>query len=361
MDLYWVWLATINGIGPVNSKKLLAKFETPHRIYDAKVEELCGLCMINKSYADKIVNSRSLAKAEKIIEYCHKNDIKLLRFSEKLYPEEVKMLNKSPILLYYRGTLIKNSMGVGIVGSRRCSEYGRRVAAEAAEYLAENRIPVISGMAKGIEGYAQTICLKKKGYTLALLGNSVDICYPQEHNKLMDKIVENGAVLSQFPPMTKPADFNFHKRNYLLSAWSEKLLVIEAGEKSGALMTASHAKEQHREVWAAPNSIYSKESIGTNRLIEDGCRIYLNPQQLINEGARDNGVRSDSIAAEEGEENYANDIEKTILEIIGNSPKTVEEIFSQMEENKGKVINTISAMGIDGKIKTLAGGKIARN
>jgi DNA processing protein len=178
------------------------------------------------------------------------------------------------------------------------------VAAEAAEYLAENHMPVISGMAKGIEGYAQTICLKKKGYTLA------------------------------FPPMTKPADFNFHKRNYLLSAWSEKLLVIEAGEKSGALITASHAKEQNREVWAAPNSIYIKESIGTNRLIEDGCRIYLNSQQLINKGVWDNGVRSDSIAVAEGEENYANDIEKAILEIIGSSPKTVEEIFLLMEKTK---------------------------
>jgi predicted Rossmann fold nucleotide-binding protein DprA/Smf involved in DNA uptake len=116
MDLYWVCLATINGIGPVNSKKLLAKFETPHRIYDANEEELRSLCMMDKSYADIVVNSRSLAKAEKIMEYCHKNDIKLLTFSDKLYPEEVKVLKKSPILLYYKGTLIKNSMGVGIVG-----------------------------------------------------------------------------------------------------------------------------------------------------------------------------------------------------------------------------------------------------
>jgi DNA processing protein len=215
---------------------------------------------------------------------CRRNSISILTFDDKLYPEEVRKLRKSPVVLYYKGTLKNECIGIGITGSRTCTEYGKRVAVEAAEFLASKNITLISGMAKGIDCYAHSACLNKGGYTIAVIGNGIDICYPKENEKLMDKIIERGAVVSQFPPATPPTKFNLPKRNYLLSGWSEKILIAEAGEKCGSMQTAVLALEHGREVLAVPNSIYSKGSEGTNSLIESGCKIYLRPHQLVPDG-----------------------------------------------------------------------------
>jgi len=122
-----------------------------------------------------------------------------------------------PVILYYRGNIIEDSMGVAIVGSRRCSEYGKRLTVDAGEFLAQNNVPIISGMAKGIDGFAHTACLKADGYTLAILGCSIDICYPKEHIELMQKIIEKGAVISEYPPGTKPDANHFPMKNRLVA------------------------------------------------------------------------------------------------------------------------------------------------
>ncbi|MFA7468852.1 MAG: DNA-processing protein DprA, partial [Desulfotomaculaceae bacterium] len=139
-------------------------------------------------------------------------------------------------------------------------------------------------MARGIDGYAHTACLRAGGYTVAFLANGLDICYPPEHQILMEQIIANGAVISPYPPQTRPVKSNFYKRNALLSAWSYKVLVVEAGLKSGALLTAGFAEQQKKAVLAVPNSIYSPESAGTNQLIARGAELYLEPAQLLPAG-----------------------------------------------------------------------------
>lgn len=143
------------------------------------------------------------------------------------------------------------------------SKKDKAVIIDVAQFLANNNIPVISGMAKGIDGYAHTACLKAGGYTIAILAAGLDICYPKEHESLMRGIIEKGAIVSEYPPGTKPYSSNFPNRNRLISAWCKNLLIIEAGEKSGSLITAAYAKEQKRRVFALPGNIHSKESIGT--------------------------------------------------------------------------------------------------
>ena len=155
------------------------------------------------------------------------------------------------------------------------------MVAEAAAFLARQGITVVSGLAKGIDSYAHTACLREGGYTLAFIANGPDICYPPEHHSLMDEIIGNGAVLSPYPPGTRPRQEYFPMRNRLLSAWVDQLLVVEAGERSGALITADYAMEQKRRVFAVPNSIYSAESVGTNRLLLKGAELYLEPTQLM--------------------------------------------------------------------------------
>jgi DNA protecting protein DprA len=353
-ELLWIWLSQINGVGPVIAKLLLNFFTTPQNIYKANISELINIRGIGNITAHIIFNSKSLVKAEEILSKCEKLNISILTYGDSLYPKEVKDTNKASVILFYRGNIIEDSMGIAIVGSRRCTEYGKRLVVEAAEFLAENHIPIISGMAKGIDGYAHTACLKAGGYTLAILGCGLDICYPKEHIELMQRIIEKGAVISEYPPGVKADANHFPMRNRLISAWCKKLLVVEAGEKSGALLTAAFAKEQNRQVFAAPNSIYSRESIGTNKLIEEGARIYLSPSELLLDHIREQRINSKK-------ENTApmcddlTSLEKIILTKIKDNSMTLDELLFVLKGDKSEILETISIMELMGKIINVGG------
>lgn len=224
--------------------------------------------------AEMVTGSRSLRAAEMLLEKTVKSGAKVLTIYDPLYPSWFKNLADAPVVLYYRGRVEAESRGVAVIGARRCSEYGKKVVKEAAEFLAGNNIPVISGMAKGIDGYAHTACIRAGGKTYAFLGHGVDMCYPPEHRELMEAIIDNGIVISEYPPGIPAKQVHFPRRNYLISAWAQNLLVVEAGKNSGALLTAKIARELGREVFAVPNDIYSSESLGTNRLIADGAKVY---------------------------------------------------------------------------------------
>lgn len=350
--LYWIWLSQINGVGTVIAKVLLDVFKTPENIYKATKDELININRIGNGTSDIIFNSRSLANSEEILYKCKKRNIRILTSIDSLYPIDITDIKKAPVILYYRGNIIEDSMGVAIVGSRRCTEYGKRLTVEAAEFLAQNNIPVISGMAKGIDGYAQTACLKAGGYTIAILGCGVDICYPKEHVELMMKIIEKGAVISEYPPGTKPNPNYFPMRNRLISAWCKKLLVVEAGEKSGSLLTAAFAKEQNRQVFAAPNSIYSRESIGTNRLIEEGAEIYLKTSQLLLEGMRTQIVSSEN---EFLIFNELTSLEKVILEKLKGNATTLGELLLNVKHDRSDILEAISVMELRGIITNVGG------
>lgn len=352
--VYWIWLSQIKGIGPVNGVELLHVFKTPQNIYKATKSELVNIHGIGNATADMVYNSKSLEDAENILNKCERLNIKVLTYEDCLYPIEVRNIKKAPIILYYRGNLIEESMGVAIVGSRRCTEYGKKLTVDTARFLAQNNIPVISGMAKGIEGYAHTACLKEDGYTIAILGCGLDICYPKEHKELMQKIVERGAIISEYPPGIKPNANHFPKRNRLMSAWCKKLLVVEAGEKSGSLMTAAFAKEQDRDVFAAPNSIYSIESIGTNKLIQEGAKIYLKPSQLLLNSMSRIRVSNKTQHVKQIDGDLTS-LEKAILKRIGDNAMSLGELLLDLQEDKSDILEIISIMELKGLIVNVGG------
>ncbi|MDD2299688.1 MAG: DNA-processing protein DprA [Tissierellia bacterium] len=373
---YWIWLRQISGIGAITAKRLLERLKSPKAIYEACEEELLSVEGIGVVLAKVIREHRNLDQAKALLEEAVNYDIKLLTYHDTLYPIIAKEYSDAPILLYYKGQLRKNSSGVAIVGSRRCTEYGKKAAVEAAGFLAQNDIPVISGMAKGIDGYAHIGCLKAGGYTIAFLGNGVDICYPKEHEALMAGIIENGAVISQYPPKTKPRPKHFPERNALISSWSQKVLVVEAAEKSGALITAGFAKAQGREVYALPHEIYNPTGRGVNCLIEEGAHVYLNPSQLlldrnlINDELIDvkdrvsasnaNNSRSRMNLTDEplGKiDRTLTNIEKQILDSLSFSPKTIEEISGDTKIDQIQLIEVLSLMELEGLINTCSGGR----
>ncbi len=357
MDLYWIWLCTVKGIGPVTQRKLLAAFQNPALIYRAGREELINRTGLRPSYIDALVSARSLEKAGHIQDSLVKQNVRLLKITDNLYPVEVSQSSMAPVLLYYRGHLRENSIGVAIVGSRRCTKYGKQVTLEAASFLAELGIPVISGMAKGIDGYAHTACIQAGGYTLAFLANGPDICYPPEHQILMEQIMESGAVISPYPPQTRPQKTNFYQRNALMSAWSSKALVVEAAMKSGALLTAQYALRQKRTVLAVPGSIFSPESAGTNKLIAEGAGIYLKTAQLAPENYKKkiNAASKPNLDQEVATVRLS-PVEKRILDRLG-TPQCMEQLVDLCNGNMEELVDTLCSMELEGKI-TICQGKV---
>ncbi len=370
--VFWLWLTQVRGVGAKTSKKLLERFASPRAVYDASEEELLTISCIGQKLAGAIREHRSLRAAEELLAKAAKHDVQVLTIWDTCYPLAVKNLPNAPIILYYKGTL-RQERGIAIIGARRCTQYAKRVTSEAAHYLATNNIPVISGLAKGVDGYAHTACLKAGGYTLAFLGHGVDTCYPREHHYLMEAIIEHGAVISQFPLDTPPHRSNFPKRNHLISAWAEKLLVVEASPQSGALITAESAKRLGRTIYAVPGSIYSRESVGTNTLILEGAKPYLTPTQLVAASTPvqptfSTKTRSlySSIAQQPtpGVPQKNSSLEQEVLKIVGSSVLGVEELALRLGQltstNNKTFFETLTMMQLDGKIKLLPGGFVSQ-
>ncbi len=349
--LYWVWLTQINGIGPKRQRALLERFSTPENVYRASLEDLLECDGIGHKTAKRLVKAKSLEKANKILDSVQKFNIKLLTIDDSLYPAKAKSIKEMPIFLYYKGNLINNSMGVAIVGARRCSGYGKMVTDDAATYLAKQNISVISGMAKGIDSYAHTGCIKAGGYTIAFFGNGLDICYPSEHAELMEKIIENGAIISEYPPGVKPKPKHFPRRNLLISAWSYKILIVEAGAKSGALITANYGKQYKREVLAVPDNIYRPESMGSNKLINDGAAIYLHEEQLLIDNRYESKREASYDISTNNMLDNLDETEKRIIEILlSEGAKTLEELSTAIEMDMMKLSEKLSLMELEDKV-----------
>ena len=382
MILYLLWLSQIKGIGPATVKKLLEYFPDPEQIYNASREELMAVEGIGASTASLITKSPSLDNAKKILELVHKNNMKILTCLDPLYPAPLRKIPEMPPLLFYYGKISPSRAGVCIIGARKCTSYGKEVTREAAEFLAKNQVPVISGMAAGIDSYAHTACINAGGYTLAFLGCGVDLCFPKEHLELKEAIMEKGAVISPYIPGTPPYPSNFPKRNYLMAAWCHKLLVVEAGRKSGSLLTASYAMKKKRQVLAVPGSIYSKESQGTNALLANGAEIYLNSGQLLpgpvltsskhkntkvsfttplKKETRPKSKRDPffmpSLSFTRTGSSKLNPTQERIWELLKNTPLTMEQLAVHFSENLPGFFESLSLMELEGILERMPGGK----
>jgi DNA protecting protein DprA len=353
--VYWLWLGQLPDVGVVMQKRLLKKFSSPLGVYQASKEQLLQLPGLGPILVGRILMNKSLDTPLRILEKMDRHEMKLLTLDDPHYPDLAKEVDKSPIYLYYRGSLKKDSTGIAIIGTRRCTPYGRQVAIEAASYLAERSVPVISGLAKGIDGYAHTACLRAEGYTLAILGCGLDLCYPRDHRGLMNRILEKGALLSPYPPGTPIHPKHFHLRNYLISAWSHKILVVEASETSGSL--------------AVPNQIYVPESKGVNLLIASGATIFLHPQQLLPSSSPTPTPSNEQNPPEKHrnkvqeltKESISNPLEREIYNKLVQSPHIVDQLLVQLRGSRTEVLEALSIMelkdiiqiGPDGMVKLL--------
>ncbi len=271
---YWLWLTRLPGLRNQTRLLLLRHFGTPESVYFAEPPELSLVEGLERQQA-AILSNRSLDAAERVLERCQKLNIDLLTLQDANYPNRLRNIYDPPCLLYVRGHLppLDEEIVVSAVGTRKCTPYGVACAERIGYGLATGGAIVASGLARGIDSAAIRGALLGGGVTLGLLGNGLDVVYPRENYGLYEDVAATGALLSEYPPGTEPLPGNFPPRNRILSGVSVGTLVVEAPLRSGALITASRALEQGRDVFAVPGPIDAYTSQGCNRLIRDGASL----------------------------------------------------------------------------------------
>lgn len=250
---YWIWLSIID-ISPEKIEKCLKQY---------KIEDIWNLKKEIKTYftkeeIEKIKDTKYKKNLQLHVQYLLKHNIDLITIKDKEYPKNLKNIDNPPICLYCIGNKkIINEKSISIVGSRECSDYGKDMALAFAYLLAKNNITVISGLAKGIDSAAHFGTVQAKGKTVAVIGTGIDLVYPKENKELMKEIIQNdGLIVSEYPIGTKPNKENFPRRNRIISGLSDGVLVIEAGEKSGALITVGYGLEQGKNIYVVPRKYY---------------------------------------------------------------------------------------------------------
>jgi DNA processing protein len=279
------------------------------------------------------------------------NGVSVFCHHDQGYPERLKEIYDYPPLIYVRGSLLpEDGWCLAVVGTRNASVYGKQVAEELAGDLVRNRITVASGLARGIDAVAHQSALAAGGRTIAVMASGLDIIYPAEHTKLAQAIAENGALISEYPLGTRPRAEYFPRRNRILSGLSLGVLVIEAGEKSGALLTAQHALEQNREVFAVPGSILSQMSRGTNHLIQEGAKLVRCTTDILEELNLTQAVHQVALKEVMPE----TDTESRLLKSLDSEPTHIDEVCRSSGLPIAEVSATLAMMELKGMIKQVA-------
>ncbi len=278
---FWVALSFVRGIGAVRFRLLLDAFGSAQEAWRASPEAL-RQASLPAAALRNLLSLRAELDVERTWERIQAQGIRVLTWQDEDYPERLRTIQQPPPVLYLRGALQPgDSWAVAVVGTRRITRYGRQVSEEVASALARQGVTVVSGLARGVDGVAHRAALQAGGRTLAVLGCGVDCVYPPEHRALAEEIQAAGALLSDYPPGTPPDAANFPARNRLISGLALAVVVVEAGETSGALITARFALEQGREVFAVPGGIYAPMSKGPNRLLKQGAHPLLSVDDLL--------------------------------------------------------------------------------
>lgn len=277
-------LFSISSIGPARMRKLISALGSPQEVLTANMARLTTVEGIDRKTAEKILAGPDSSFVESQLQGLEAHHTGILTFWDKTYPDRLKRIYDPPAFLFYRGNpdLLTDKM-FAVVGTRGPTTYGRIVTERITAELSLNGFTIISGFARGVDTLAHKAALKQNGATVAVLGNGLDTVYPAENKKLFTEICEKGLFLSEYPLGTKPDAGNFPKRNRIISGMSSGVLLTEAGAKSGALLTASYALEQDREVFAVPGPVYSGKSTGTNNLIKSGAKLVQDIEDIMDE------------------------------------------------------------------------------
>ena len=352
-------LLAVNGVGPRKAVELLRHFNDPNRIFSASSNVLQNIPGISAVTAQSILQPADddlIAGQEKLLE---KYNVHLLSILDDDFPDALKSIYDPPPMIFCRGNLdlLRNPM-LGIVGTRTPTATGKRATKELSQGLSEAGITIVSGFARGVDTIAHEISVRYDASTIAVLGCGVDRIYPAENRDLFEKILAGGLVISEFMLGTKPDAPNFPRRNRIISGLSQGIIVIEAGAKSGALITAYMALDQNREVFAVPGSIYSNQSRGVNRLIQQGAKLVTNSDDILQElgGRYELGSSQGQLAlpiALEGEE-------AKLFEVLGTDAQYIDTLAEKLNTTTFALLGTLLQLELKGLVQQLPGKQFVR-
>lgn len=369
----WIALNMIRGIGPRTANQLLTKFGSPAQVFAASrlALERAGL---KPETIQELQDSEILGQAEAEIERLEKLGARLLTLEDKEYPPLLREIHDPPIALYVRGDLNKalERPCLAIVGARRCSTYGINSAQSLARDLVEQGLTIVSGMARGIDAAAHRGALEGGGLTIAVVGTGLETTYPKEHQKLEAEILAAGAVISEFPLGTPPLPQNFPYRNRVLSGLCFGVLIVEAAEHSGSLITARMAYEQGREVFAVPGNITSQTSFGPNYLIKDGAKLVQHWRDVIEEFPREikervfglDQIREKNLVVDRQavfEVVELSEEERQVFELLtSDAPSHIDQLLISSGMKSPEMMNALLGLEMKDRITQLPGKSFIR-
>jgi DNA processing protein len=356
-------LALVPGVGPLMRQKLLEQFGSAERVLAAGSGELQSVSGVGPTLAKRIVAAREEVDVDAQIELCRKHGIQMLLESHADYPPLLKEIHDPPSVLFVRGTLLPgDALAVAIVGTRHATRYGLKQAAALAASLARSGITVVSGMARGIDSAAHRAALDVGGRTIAVLASGVLEPYPPENVGLAEEIISQGCLISETAPTMPPISGMFPQRNRIISGLSVGTIVVEAPDRSGALITARHAWEQNREVFAVPGPIDSRPSQGPNRLIRDGAKLVASIDDVLEElgPLAHEARRVDGTTIRVPAEVTLNEIEQKVLQAIQPQGSLIDDVTQSSGLPVHRVLSTVHVLEMRGLIRRVSGNRVAR-
>lgn len=353
-------LNMIEDLGPSRLKLLLERFGSPEKILGAKRRELISIPTIGNLLSERIVRARESIELDKELDLIKRNRIKIVTIFDEAYPRKLKEIFDPPILLYVKDKFLPEDFAsVAIVGSRRASSYGLQISERIAHDLGQRGITIVSGLARGVDTAAHTGALKAGARTIAVLGNGLGVMYPPENAKLASQIANSGCLISEFPMKRAPYRGNFPRRNRVISGLSLGTLVVEAGQRSGALITAGFALDEGREVFAVPGRTDVATSKGTHGLIKDGAKLVEGFEDILEE------LRTPlkNYLKDAGQEAKKDDFlqpkldgeERLIYAFLSSEPKHIDEVIDSANLHVGQVSNMLLKLEMKKLIKELPG------
>jgi DNA processing protein len=359
---HWVALNMVLGVGKTLFHRLVRQLGSPEQVFQASLHDLMQVEKVGEKTAREIINFDVDKNVEQEFQLMEKYGVNLATLNCPEYPELLKSIYDPPPILCYKGERPDNfPVPLAVVGTRALSSYGKVVADRLCGSLAEAGICIVSGLARGVDTLAHKAALASGGKTIAVLGCGLANIYPPENASLQEKITHNGSVISEFPMRMKPDRNNFPARNRVISGLSYGTVVVEAGKKSGALITAEFALEQGREVFAVPGNIYSPNSVGTNRLIKNGAKIVDGPESIWEE--LETPVRNllKQASPETPDLSGLSDRENRLISILSSEEQHIDTLAEVSKMSPSEVSSTLIQLELKGMVRQTEGKMFVSN
>ena len=350
-------LSAIPGIGSTRIRALIAHFKSTEGIFRASIKELTSIDGFEYKTAKAIKDYSNFKFGENQQKRADQDGAEIVHFWDERYPENLRKIYDPPAILFMKGNILKqDKYAISIVGTRMPSSYGKVVAEKIGRELAKKGIVIVSGLARGVDTIGHWAAIRSGGRTLAVLGSGLDQIYPSENKKLAEAIFQQGALVSEFPLGTKPDAVNFPRRNRIIAGLSLGTIVIEAGLKSGALLTANYALEQNREIFSVPGNINSPKSIGTNQLIKDGAKLIsgVNDVLIELESQLKHFLKEDDRQQSKVYKSLS-ELDKMLLDNLSNQPIHIDKLASLINKSTAETLSALLPLEFKDLVKQLPG------